>query len=62
MSAIGIEQGIEPSIRGHRVYRSIWMPVIDEVLVYEREQRNIHDLLIVEGSILLLNGHLGSRK
>ena len=38
------------------VYRSIWTPVIDEVLVCERERHNIHDsFAVVEGK---LNGPL----
>ena len=46
MSAIGIES----SIHGYHVY---WTPVIDEVLVCEREQLNIHDpFAVVEGSLV----------
>ena len=32
--------GIKSSICGHHVYRSVWPPVIDEVLVCERERYN----------------------
>ena len=39
MSAVGIES----SIRGHHVYRSVWTLLIDEVLVCEQEQHYIHD-------------------
>ena len=47
MSAIGIES----SIRGYHVY---WTPVIDEVLVCERERHNIHDpFAVVEGSLMV---------
>ena len=46
MSAIGIES----SIRGYHEY---WTPVIDEVLVCERERHNIHDpFAAVEGSLI----------
>ena len=42
--------GIESSIRGYHVYRSIWTPVINEVLVCERERHNIHNpFAVVEG-------------
>ena len=45
--------GIESSIRGYHVYRSIWTPVINEMLVCEREQHNIHDpFAVVEGSLM----------
>ena len=45
--------GIEFSIRGYHVYRSIWMPKIDQVLVCERERHNIHDpFAVVEGSLM----------
>ena len=45
--------GIESSIRDYHVYRSIWTPVIDEVLVCERERHNIHDpFAVVEGTEL----------
>ena len=34
---------IESSIHGHHVYRTVWTPMIDEVLACKREQHNIHD-------------------
>ena len=47
--------GIESSIRGYHVYRSIWTPVIHDrkVLVCEREQHNIQDpFAVVERSLM----------
>ena len=45
-----IESSRESSIRGYQVY---WTPVIDEVLVCERERHNIHDpFAVVEGSLM----------
>ena len=43
--------GIESMVT--HVYRSIWTPVIDEVLVCERERHNIRDpFAVVEGSLM----------
>ena len=33
-------------IRGHHVYKEVWTPIIGEVLQYEKEKGNSHDLYL----------------
>ena len=38
---------MDSRIRGHHVYKTVWTPVIGEILSCEREEDNLHDLFAV---------------
>ena len=41
-----MEISTDTVIRGHHVYKEVWTPIIGEVLQYEKEKGNSHDLYL----------------
>ena len=41
----------ESCIRGYHIYQEVWMAAVGEVIFYEREPHNSHDLSILARTI-----------
>ena len=52
MACVSTEFSFDRIIRGHYIYKKIWMPSVGEHLLLVKEEVNEHDHLIKDGFIV----------